>query len=62
MELIRVFKSVMSAMIGVQKKENLKEDFSKSSATPFIIVGIVMTLLFIIAVWLVVQFVLKANT
>ncbi len=62
MELIRVFKSVMSAMIGVQKKENLKEDFSKSSATPFIIVGIVMTLFFIIAVWLVVQFVLKANT
>lgn len=45
-------------MIGVQKKKNLEEDFSKSSATPFIIVGIIMTIAFIVAVWLVVQLVL----
>lgn len=62
MEYLRVIKSVLSAMIGVQKKKNLKEDFSKSSATPFIIVGIVMTLLFILAVWGVVQFALSANS
>ena len=42
-------------MIGVQKKKNLQEDFSKSSATPFIVAGIIMTLLFILAVWGVVQ-------
>jgi len=58
MEYLKVIKSVMSAMIGVQKKKNLQEDFSKSSATPFIIVGIIMTLLFILAVWGVVQMVL----
>ena len=62
MEYLGVIKSVLSAMIGVQKKKNLREDFSKSSATPFIIVGIVMTLLFILAVWGVVQFVLSANS
>ncbi len=62
MEYLRIIKSVLSAMIGVQKKKNLKEDFSKSSATPFIIVGIVMTLLFILAVWGVVQFALSANS
>ena len=62
MEYLRIIKSVLSAMIGVQKKNNLKEDFSKSSATPFIVVGIVMTLLFILAVWGVVQFALSANS
>ncbi|MCF6189987.1 MAG: DUF2970 domain-containing protein [Cocleimonas sp.] len=62
MEFLRVIRSVLSAMIGVQKKKNLEEDFSKSSATPFIIAGLIMTLLFILAVWGVVQFALKANS
>ncbi len=55
MEFLKVIKSVLSAMIGVQNKKNLVEDFSKTSATPFIIAGIMMTLLFILAVWAVVQ-------
>jgi hypothetical protein len=61
METLRIIKSVLAAMIGVQKKQNLEEDFSKSSATPFIIAGIVMTLVFIISIWLVVQLALKTN-
>ena len=60
MEFLKVLKSVMSAMIGVQKKSNLEEDFSKKSATPFIIAGIIMTLAFIVTIWVVVQFALKA--
>lgn len=60
MEFLRVIKSVLSAMIGVQKKKNLEADFSKSSATPFIIAGIIMTLLFILAVWGVVQLALRS--
>ena len=62
MEFLRVIKSVMSAMIGVQKKKNLEEDFSKSSATPFIIAGIIMTIIFVITIWFVVQLALKANS
>ena len=62
MEFLRVMKSVMSAMIGVQKKKNLEADFSKHSAAPFIVAGIIMTLLFILAVWAVVQFALGANS
>lgn len=62
MEFLRIIKSVMSAMIGVQKKKNLEEDFAKSSATPFIVAGIIMTLLFIATVWGVVQFVLSVNS
>ena len=62
MEYLRVIKSVMSAMIGVQKKKNLEDDFSKSSATPFIVAGIIMTLVFIFVVWGVVQLALTTNS
>ncbi len=58
MEFLKVLKSVMAAMIGVQKKKNLEEDFSKSSPLPFIIAGIIMTFVFILSVWGVVQLVL----
>ena len=61
MEFFKILKSVLSAMIGVQKKKNLQEDFSKSSATPFIIAGIIMTLIFIISIWAVVQFILNTS-
>ncbi len=59
MEFLRAIKSVMAAMIGVQKKKNLEEDFSKKSAMPFIVAGIVMTLVFILAVWIVVNIALN---
>lgn len=59
MEYFKVIKSVFAAMIGVQKKKNLEEDFAKSSATPFIIAGILMTLVFVISIWAVVQIILK---
>ena len=55
MEFLKVLKSAMSAMIGVQNKKNLQNDFSKSSPIPFIIAGIIMTLVFIFSVYFVVQ-------
>lgn len=61
MEFLKVIKSVMSAMIGVQKKKNLEEDFSKSSAAPFIIAGIIMTLIFVFTIWVVVRVVLNTS-
>ena len=60
MEFLKVMKSVLSAMIGVQKKKNLEEDFAKSNAMPFIIAGIIMTLVFIGVVWSVVQIALSS--
>ena len=48
----------MAAFIGVQKKENLEEDFSKKSPAPFIFAGLLMGFLFVIAVYSVVQLVL----
>jgi hypothetical protein len=48
--LLQVFKAVASAMIGVGKKKNLVKDFEATEKTgpwPYIIVGIIMTTLFI---------------
>ena len=48
--LLQVFKAVASAMIGVGKKKNLVQDFEATEKTgpwPYIIVGIIMTALFI---------------
>jgi len=57
-EFFSAIKSVMAAFVGVQKKKNLEEDFSKKSAAPFIFAGLLMGLLFVIAVYSVVQLVL----
>jgi len=59
MEFLKAIKSVMSAMIGVQNKKTLQEDFSKDSPIPFIIAGIIMTLVFIAVIWTVVQLALS---
>jgi hypothetical protein len=47
---LQVFKAVASAMIGVGKKKNLAKDFEateKNGPWSYIIVGIIMTALFI---------------
>lgn len=59
MEFLSAIKSVLAAMIGVQKAEVLREDFSKKTAMPFIVAGILMTVLFVLSVYGVVTLVLK---
>jgi len=47
---LQVFKAVACAMIGIGKKKNLAKDFEATEKTgpwPYIIVGIIMTVLFI---------------
>ncbi|MFQ3282189.1 DUF2970 domain-containing protein [Reinekea sp.] len=43
----RVFKSVLSAAIGVQSEKNRIEDFQSTSIWPFIIGGIIFTAAFV---------------
>jgi hypothetical protein len=48
--LLQVFRAVSSAMIGVGKKKNHAQDFDATEKTgpwPYIIVGLMMTILFI---------------
>ena len=48
--MLQVFRAVVSAMIGVGKKQNLEIDFEsteKNGPWAYIIVGLIMTILFI---------------
>lgn len=59
--ILKAFQSVIWAMIGIQKKETLMADLEyteKSGPWLFIIVGIVMTILFVFAIISIVNLVL----
>lgn len=60
MEFLSAIKSVFSAMIGVQKADTLREDFSKKSAMPFIVAGILMTVGFVLGVYTIVKLAIGA--
>ncbi len=57
--LREVVGSVLAAMFGVQKREVQERDFGSGRAAPFIITGLVMTILFVLALVGVVQLVLS---
>ena len=45
--LITVIQSVLWALLGVQSSSNHKRDFTKGKASYYIIIGIIMTAVFI---------------
>lgn len=51
--------SAAAAAFGVQSSKNRERDFTKGKAIHFIIIGIVFTVMFVLAVVLVVQTVLS---
>ena len=53
--LFSVARSVGASMFGVQSGKKHEEDFSQGSAGTYIVVGLIATLLFILAVWGLVQ-------
>jgi hypothetical protein len=57
--LASVFRSVSASMFGVQSSSRHEEDFVKGDATTYIVVGLVATILFVLAVWGVVQLVVR---
>ena len=58
--LLQVVASVLSAFFGVQSQRNRERDFSDGNPFVFIAVGVVLTALFVLVVWSVVQMVLPA--
>ena len=46
--LLQMFGSALSAMIGVQSKEKRERDFARGKASHFIIVGLVLTAIFVL--------------
>ena len=62
LSFLQVLGSVMSSFLGVQKNETRERDFTRGRARDFIIVGILLTLVFILVVWGVVQVVMRVAT
>ncbi|KAF3981926.1 MAG: DUF2970 domain-containing protein [Methylococcales symbiont of Hymedesmia sp. n. MRB-2018] len=57
--LYHVFKSVIAAGIGVQSNKNRKIDFVTGSLSSYIIVGLIVTILFISVLCLIVSVVVS---
>ncbi len=57
--LIRVLGSVLASMFGVQSSRRREEDFVYGKPSHYIIVGLLVTVIFILSVWGVVQLVMK---
>jgi hypothetical protein len=45
--ILQVLKSVLSAFVGIQSKENRELDFSQGKFSHYVIVGVIVTVLFI---------------
>ena len=58
--LIRVVVSVLASMFGVQSSRNRERDFTQGRPWVYVLVGLVVTVAFVLSVWLVVRLVLKA--
>lgn len=56
-----VVQSVIAAGIGVQSKRNRERDFIHGKLQHFIVGGIIGTLLLMLLVWLIVQYILSTS-
>lgn len=54
----KVIQSVLAAALGVQSSQKAEKDFATSSAVPYIIGGIIFTILFIMVIVGIVNWVL----
>lgn len=57
--LFSVFSSVSASMFGVQSSKKHAEDFARGSAKAYIAVGLIVTILFVLAIWGVVKLVVS---
>ena len=57
--LWQVAVSVLASFFGVQSQHNRERDFRHGRPSQFIVVGLAMTVLFVLVVWAVVQLVLN---
>ena len=53
-----VFKSVMASFFGVQKEATRKRDFTYGKPSQFIIIGLILTIAFIVVIYYLVKLIL----
>lgn len=56
----RIFASVLASMFGVQSSSNRERDFTQGRPWVYVVVGLAVTVAFIMTVWFVVRMVLKS--
>ena len=56
-----VVQSVAAAMIGVQSRKNRERDFTQGKPIHFIVGGVLGTLLFLVVIWLLVQYLIASS-
>lgn len=59
--ILSVLQSVLAAMFGVQSDEKRKKDFESGNAGSYILVGIVMTAVFIFSIIAIVNYILQQH-
>ncbi len=57
--VVETVQSVLAAFFGVQSSKNRERDFTKGRAGTFIVVGTIMTALFVLILYLVVRMVVS---
>lgn len=60
LSIFQVVMSVIASFFGVQSDAKRERDFARGRVGQFVFVGILLTLIFIIFVWLMVQFAMQA--
>ncbi len=48
--LVDIFKSVLASFFGVQSDKNRQRDFQKGNPIHFIMVGVILTILFVLII------------
>lgn len=57
----RIAQSVGAGLIGVQSRKNRERDFTEGKPIHFLVGGVIGTALFLLAVWLLVQYLLATS-
>ena len=57
--LLSVLGSVLASMFGVQSNRKREEDFTHGKPSQYVIIGLLVTVAFVLAVWGVVSLVMK---
>lgn len=60
--LLQVIRSVSAAAFGVQTRKNQEADFNSGNPVPFIVGGLIFTLIFVVGVALVVHWVIRMHS
>jgi len=56
---IDVLGSVLASMYGVQSNRKREEDFTHGKPSQYIIIGLIVTVVFMLTIWVVVSLVMK---